>query len=64
MSARLELRRARIAAAVDHLLELLDQLDGDPDLEPEPDDDDAEDEAWHQPLTLAPPRIPARQVAR
>ncbi|HEV7266382.1 MAG TPA: hypothetical protein VGN83_15895 [Falsiroseomonas sp.] len=64
MSGHLELHRARITAAVERLIAVLDQLDGDPDLEPDADDDDGLDEASLQPVTLAPARMPARQVAR
>lgn len=35
--------RRRIAMAVEQLIAVLDTMDGDPDLEPEPDDEDSYD---------------------
>jgi hypothetical protein len=58
VSAHLDLHRARIVAAVERLIAVLDQMDADPDHEPEPADDDAENEALLQPVTLAPARMP------
>ncbi|WP_203074630.1 hypothetical protein [Falsiroseomonas ponticola] len=45
--------RARIAGEIDRLIFLLDLLDGDPDCEPDPVEDDDDAEASLQPLTLA-----------
>ncbi|MBR0651183.1 hypothetical protein GXW78_16035 [Roseomonas terrae] len=42
-------RRQRIEALVAHLVDLLDAVDGDPDMEPETDEDDGE-EASLQPV--------------
>jgi len=53
MSAHLELRRARIAAAVERLIAVLDQLDSDADLEPDAADDDSLDEASLQPASIS-----------
>lgn len=50
--ARRLAKRRRLEALIERAIELLDQLDGDPDLEPEPRDDDREGEDWLQPVTL------------
>jgi hypothetical protein len=47
-------RRARIEAAIQRAIDLLDAMDADPDLEPDADDEDDDDpaEEWRQPVTL------------
>jgi len=35
--------RRRVEATIEHLIHVLDQMDSDPDLEPEPDDEDSHD---------------------
>ena len=37
-------RRAQLEAAIDHALDLLDRMDGDPDLEAAPLEDQGDDE--------------------
>lgn len=56
-------QRAALYAIIERALALLDALDGDPDLEPEPaEEDDAE--ANLQPVTLAPDRAKPIRLAR